>query len=235
MDDSTDLDPEQALVRRRAALKLLLGSASATAIVNAPQIVGITRVGGYAAAASGPCSPPAATFTHVHNPTNWQASSGALGFYASGAPAPYSDMTAIHLVEADPPADTYPIAVGNNGSARYTSTAMALEADRTYTFSFDIRWRDHTTHVARQRLEAQYSNSTAGPWTTGFTFTTTLGSGTRNVITNTSGSMQIVVPPTPATTTYYFRYRHTFLGTISTNPNQRGNDIAVTSPTITCA
>lgn len=241
-----DAAPDDDQLRRRTALKLLLGSATATAAVNAPGIVGVARLGGYAAALSA-CTDPTPTYTHSRTPTGieptpgdgWQQGSGLLGVYASLDP-PYTIAGPVHFVEADPPAGTYPNATTPDlGTAMYTSTGFTLAGGRTYTISFNYQWRDHNTHVARQRLEAQLATSASGPWTTHFTFTTTIGTGaTRDITSAVIPASFIFTPPAPpggpSLATYFFRYRHSFDGVIGSASNQRSNDIAVQAPTFSC-
>jgi hypothetical protein len=227
---------------RRAAMKAALGGAAAAAVFSAPRIEGFSVAPGYAAMATPLCvNPTLSGWAHAHTPTTWQAGSGSLGLVATPV-APYAGMGQVHLVEADPPAGNYPQAAPNQdqGTATATSATFTLGPWSTYTFSFNFRWRDHTTHVAAQRLEAQYLPPGSSTWTTGYTFTTTVGSGTRDVTTAVSASMAISTTAATAGT-YRFRFRHSFvtspapLQPIGTAPNARGNDIAVaTTVTVTC-
>lgn len=192
---------------------------------------------GYAAMATALCvNPTLSGWAHAHTPTTWQSGSGNLGLFAS-LPTPYTIPGQVHHIEADPPANTYPRAAPNQdqGTATATSATFTLGPWSTYTFSYRMQWRDHTTHVARQQLEAQYLPPGSSTWVTGDTFTTTLGTGTRD---NTSAILTrtMSISTTAATAgTYRFRFRHSFVGTIGTATNQRANDIAVsTTVTVTC-
>ncbi len=234
--DSSD---DAGLIQRRAALKAAAGGAIAAAAFAGPGIGRITLAPAYGQAASG-CSLIALSgWTHVHTPTTWQSGSGNLGYFGT-PPVEYTGMGAggatvpVHLVEADPPAGTYPNANGTTGTATYTTGSFTLNPGFTYTFTFNYRLRDFTTHVARQLLEAQYATSPTGPWTTGFSvLTPPLGTGTRNLFTNGTGTVTI---DAEAPGTYYFRYRHSFLGTIGTPTTQRANDVAVTlAQNVACA
>jgi len=227
-------------IDRRTALKPAAGGAIAAGVWVAPAIQGFSIVPGYAAFASAGCQVPAlAPWTQALIGT-WQAGSGSLGGFAAGtAPSPYNVApfngapgVPIYLVEADPPAGTYTLA-DTPGSATYTSSAFTLTAASTFTFTFSIRWRDTDNHVATQRVEAQWARALAGPWTTGYSLQTVL-TGTGDNIHDVAGAGFSLAITGATAGTYFFRYKHTFQGTIGTANNQRANDIAETLPVITC-
>ena len=247
---------------RRTALKAALGGAAAAAVLNGPRIDRFSIAPGYAAMATPGCVAPTPTWVHARNPagapgsggtvtTRWQNGSGSLGLYGGSGnpalPAEYNNIgpggaaVPIHLVEADPPGTASGGAVaytfdGAVGFATLTAT-VSLTPHSTWTFSFSYRTRDHTTHVARQRVMPEYRLVGAGAWTqvpTG-AVTTTLGTGTRDVFANGTRTFQISTVGASAAQSFEVRLRHSFQGSISPSPNERGNDIAVSIPTLTCA
>jgi hypothetical protein len=248
-------------IDRRAALKAALGGAAAAAVLNGPRIDRFSIAPGYAAMATPGCVAPTATWVHARNPagapgsggtvtSRWQNGSGSLGRYGgSGFPAlppeygnigPGGAAVPIHLVEADPPGTS------GGGGVAYTfdgtvgfatlSTTVSLTPHSTWTFSFSYRTRDHTTHVARQRVMPEYRLVGAPTWTQvpSGSVTTTVGTGTRDVYANGTRTFQISTVGASSAQAFEVRLRHSFSGTISPAPNERGNDIAVSIPTITC-
>lgn len=217
-------------IDRRQALKAALGGTAAAAALAAPSIRSYRIAPPYAAAATVDCLPPPSfgfnTWTASTNPSpgSWQTDSGMLGFYTAPGDV-YSGMGPVHLVEADPPAGTYPRSEGGTptGVATYTSPQFQLGEGATYGFNAPVRWRHTTNHTARQLVEFQYRIGN-GPWVTVTSFQTTASTG----VHNTSLSFQI----TPdATAIYQIRFRHSFSGPIGTPNSQRANDIAVAAPT----
>lgn len=230
MPDAVVASPSHPVVDRRAALKAALGGAAAAGILASPRIERFSVVPAYGVGGSGLCEPPVLAGFNLWTPAtngSFQGGSGLLGYFAN-AGGIYSGLGPCHIVEADPPAGTYTI--GSTVQATYTTPGFTLEAGRTYTFSFNWQWRDTVNHVATQNLQAQLATSLAGPWTTGYTYTTSLAGTGDN---NQTGSGSAAFTPS-STTTYYFRYRHSFSGTVTTATNRRVNDLAVTAPTVTC-
>jgi hypothetical protein len=211
-------------VHRRTALKAAVGGAVAAAALGAPELSRLGAAPAYGQVASGCELVTIGGWSHSHYPASWQEDSGLHGYYPTPADQ-YAGMPPVHLVEEDPPPGTYPNPDGVTGTSTYTSGAFTLTPGHTYTFAFSYRLRDHSTHVARQRLDVQWATSPTGPWTTGFNVTTTLGTGTRDNVTNGSGTITI---DAQAPGTYYIRYLHSFIGTVTSDSNQRANDIAVT-------
>jgi len=226
---------------RRTALKVAAAGGVAGGLWVAPAISGFSIVPGYAAYASAGCHDPALAPWAQATIGTWQVGSGSLGPFAAGAaPAPYNVApfnpapgTTVFIVEADPPAGVYTLA-DTPGSTSYTSSGFNLTASSTFTFTFNIRWRDTDNHVATQRVEAQWATALAGPWTTGYSLTTSLAGTGDNIHDVTGASFALAVTLATAGT-YFFRYHHTFNGTIGTANNQRANDIAETLPVVTCA
>lgn len=234
-------------VDRRTLLKTAVGGAVAAGVWVKPTVDDLT-VGGYPAMASPNCVSPALNAAVLANWTSdtsfigWQGvGSGSLGPF--GFPAPngvvppdYVDAnfaptnrTPIYLVEQDPATGTYTY---SQTAATFTSSSFNLTAGSIFTFTFNIRWRNTANHVATQQVEAQWARALAGPWNTAYTLATVTGPvvGFTNV-QNQSFSLNISTANAGA---YFFRYRFSFNGSVTTNNAQRANDLAVRLPTVTC-